>query len=79
MSARRGQGLPQDAVDRIVELVEQGVSKIEVAEKFGNTRHAPWAFGPWCFLLREPRPLARVIPWKGELGFFSVPIIAEQS
>lgn len=32
-----------------------------------------WAEGPWCWLLANPRPLDRPVPWKGLLGLFEVP------
>lgn len=35
--------------------------------------NSPWFFGPWGFVLRNPRALAEPIPWKGQLGFFEVP------
>jgi hypothetical protein len=31
-----------------------------------------WAFGPWCAVLENVRPLAP-IPWKGAQGWFNVP------
>jgi hypothetical protein len=31
-----------------------------------------WVAGPWCFLLRDVRLLARPIPWRGNLGLFVV-------
>lgn len=33
----------------------------------------PWAFGPFCWELANPRPLAESIPWRGRLGLFDVP------
>jgi hypothetical protein len=33
----------------------------------------PWAFGPWCWLLRDPRPLAEPVPMRGSLGLFAPP------
>lgn len=31
---------------------------------------APWAAGPWCFILANPRPIATPIPLSGKLGIF---------
>jgi len=31
-----------------------------------------WAFGPWCFELREPVAFARPIPGPGRLGLYEV-------
>lgn len=32
--------------------------------------------GPWCWLLRDARPLSRPVPWRGSQGFFNVPLRA---
>lgn len=32
-----------------------------------------WAFGPWCFLLRNPLAFGEPIAGKGQLGFFEPP------
>lgn len=32
----------------------------------------PFAEGPYCWLLRDPQPLAQPIPYKGQLGLFDV-------
>jgi hypothetical protein len=34
---------------------------------------SPWFSGPYGFVLRDPRPLATPIPYKGRLGFWTVP------
>lgn len=33
----------------------------------------PFAYGPWCWILQNPRALAVPIPYKGQLGLFEVP------
>lgn len=48
----------------VVELVDC----VPVSEVSGQ----PYADGPWCWMLRDPRPVARV-KWKGSLGLFMVP------
>lgn len=30
-----------------------------------------WASGPWCWMLRDVRPLARPIPYSGQLGLWT--------
>lgn len=35
------------------------------------TSASPWFFGPWGFVLRDPRPLP-FVPLRGQLGFFDV-------
>jgi hypothetical protein len=32
-----------------------------------------WFIGPHGLVLRDPKPLAKPVPWKGALGFFGVP------
>jgi hypothetical protein len=41
-------------------------------------RQAAWAFGPWCAILEDVRPL-RPIPFRGSQGWFDVPdsLVAE--
>ena len=34
---------------------------------------SPWFFGDFGFVLRDPRPLAEPIPWRGMLGFRPLP------
>jgi hypothetical protein len=33
----------------------------------------PWASGPWCWVLANPRPLSEPIPFAGMVGLFDVP------
>jgi hypothetical protein len=35
--------------------------------------HHPFVSGPWCWLLRDPQPLARPWPCKGALRLWDVP------
>jgi len=39
----------------------------------GGRRNDPWAEGPWCWLLADPRPLAVPVPYRGRQGLFDVP------
>lgn len=34
---------------------------------------SPWFVGPYGFMLANPKPLAKPIPFRGQLGFFDVP------
>ena len=34
----------------------------------------PWAFGPFCWLVRNPKLLREPIPCRGSLGLFKVPM-----
>jgi len=38
---------------------------------------SPWFMGRYGFLLRDPQPLP-FTPWKGQLGFFDVPLTVDQ-
>src|SRR5688500_15197389 len=38
---------------------------------------SPWFFGPYGFVLRNPRRLARPVPCAGRLGFWTVPAEVE--
>jgi hypothetical protein len=38
-----------------------------------NAHNSKWFFGPYGFLLRGQRPLP-FVPWRGQLGFFDVPL-----
>jgi hypothetical protein len=37
---------------------------------------SPWFFGRYGFVLADPKPLPKPIPYKGKLGFFPVPASA---
>jgi hypothetical protein len=52
----------------VVGLVDM-VDCLAVAEVSGN----PWAVGPWCWMLANPRPLPHPIPWAGQVSLFDVP------
>lgn len=44
--------------------------------KIGRTSYGtlPYAIGPYCIILRDPRRFATPVPWKGQQGIFRVPI-----
>jgi hypothetical protein len=33
---------------------------------------SPWAEGPWCWVLAEPRAFAKPVPWKGQQNLLEV-------
>ena len=45
---------------------------VDVNELF-STPVDPWACGPFCLLLRDPRPFEKPVPFRGMLGLFDVP------
>lgn len=58
-------------------LLPQGclIGSVEIYDvvPLDAVRDDPLAFGPYCWLLRDPRPLPRPIPWRGRPGIFEVP------
>ncbi|SRR6266704_1082650 len=55
-----------------------GASRAEVVgplvdEEVDRLSRSPWAFGPWCWVLRDVRQLREPVPCKGALGFWRVP------
>jgi hypothetical protein len=39
-----------------------------------------WAFGPFCWVLEDVRPLPAPIPWRGKQGWFHVPdVVVDQA
>lgn len=45
------------------------VDCVPVAELAG----VPWAEGPWCWILENPRPLPSPIPYRGQQLLYTVP------
>ena len=37
-----------------------------------SANSSKWFFGPWGFVLRNPKKLRVPVPWKGRLGLFEV-------
>ena len=51
------------------------VGSVEIADCVECDMASGWFFGKYGFVLRDPRPLP-FTPWKGQLGFFEVPLTA---
>lgn len=63
-------GLPPDeelAFGMVIGVVEV-VDCVPIAEAAG----LPYAEGPWCWIIGDPRPV-EPFPWRGSLGIFEVP------
>jgi hypothetical protein len=60
--------LPLGALLGTVELVDC----VRVADLPAELRRSPYASGPWCWVFRDPRPLASPIPCKGKLRLWDV-------
>lgn len=56
-----------------LETMECGgiVGSVEIVDCVASSR-SPWFYGPFGFVLRDPRPLP-FTPYRGQLGFFDVP------
>lgn len=60
--------LPTRAILGVVQVVRGRIGTAQVC------RQDPWATGPWCWVLRDPRPLPEPIPYfDGKLGLWAVP------
>lgn len=70
------ENLPYGAILGIVEVVEVW----DYDECPDSVLQNPWAFGPWCNMLDNPKPLPSPIPWRGSQRIFHIPdsIILEQ-
>ena len=53
------------------------IGSVEIADCVEES-DSPWFFGKYGFVLRDPKPLP-FTPWKGQLGFFDVPLSALSS
>jgi len=69
------------ALERHPELIRPGhivgvakVANVLELSRAGERleRFAPWATGPWCYVLQEPVILPKPIPWKGQQGLFNI-------
>ncbi len=49
-----------------------GVVDVLDCVPFSETQNAPYAVGPWCWLLSNPRPI-QPVEWKGTTGLFRLP------
>jgi hypothetical protein len=66
-----GEPVPPAAVEVLGALV--GVVQLVDCLPLPDCPPSPWAVGPWCWLLADPRPLARPVPFAGQITFFDVP------
>lgn len=65
-------GTPPSSVPWAAELPRGGiVGTVEIVDCVSESA-SPWFFGPYGFVLRNPRPVS-FIPLRGHLGFFSPP------
>lgn len=42
-------------------------------ERLGGRVRSPWAEGPWCWVLTDPRPFPEPVPMKGQMGLWTPP------
>jgi hypothetical protein len=52
------------------------LGRVELVDCFPykEVRGQQFAQGPWCWVLRDPRPLKKPIAWRGQQGLFNVPL-----
>lgn len=50
-----------------------GVIDLVDIVRFEDEKDDPFAFGPWCWRLRNPRPFPAPVPMKGKLHLFDPP------
>src|SRR5262249_36912287 len=65
-----GRADPRDADLDFGALI--GVAHLVDVVPLAAVRSWPFAEGPWCWILRNPRPLARPIPMRGQLFLWNV-------
>ncbi len=56
-----------------------GMVEIISWHRLQEVKASPWAFGTWCALLRNPRPIERPVLVRGYQGTWTVPPDVEQS
>ncbi|MBI3408877.1 MAG: hypothetical protein HY040_11020 [Planctomycetes bacterium] len=64
-----------DSIDRstfALGYVVGVVELVDVVELNRDLEKNPWAYGPYCWILAEPRVLEEPIPAKGQLGVFQL-------
>jgi hypothetical protein len=68
--------LPFGKIIGVVDVVEH----LQYGHEYPGLYENPWAFGPICNMLSNPRPLPTQIPWKGLQKIFHIPdsVILEQ-
>ena len=49
-----------------------GIVELVDCVPFQEAQSDPWAEGPWCWLLTNPRPVVP-LAWRGACGLFEVP------
>ncbi len=69
--AKLGTPAPDELPRGVVELVD--VVRVDDLFIAAEIKNSPHAFGPYCWVLRNPRILTEPIPYKGSLAIFEVP------
>ena len=72
MALDAGVHIPLPDLDRMCECRGCIVGSVEIVDCVAHS-DSPWFVGDYGFVLRNPLIFAKPIPFKGALGFFSVP------
>lgn len=71
---RERYGVELPAWDELVTGAIVGVVEVIDCVPVGDlSTSSPWAFGPWCWVLENPRAFQEPVPWKGQLSLYQVP------
>jgi hypothetical protein len=75
-----GASLPRGALVGTVEIVDCTPFTREIAEQMHavNVYFGTWTAGSFAWRLAAPQRLATPVPWKGQLGLFTIPRDIEQ-
>lgn len=71
--ARVREDFPQIVLPEAFEL--GGIVGVATLVSTCNGSTSPWFVGPWGFVLQDQKPLP-FIEWRGQLGFFEIPLDA---
>lgn len=65
--------LATGAIVGVVDLVDCVQVPVGVPGYVPGRGKSPWAQGPWLWVVENPRPLAKPVPYRGAQGLFNVP------
>lgn len=66
-------GTPIPSWEELITGAVVGVVDVVACLRAAEAPPTPWAEGPWCWVLANPRPLADPVPFRGAQLLFDVP------